>query len=688
MIAFEYLLFLIGPLIKHFQRRLDSDKSTTNSHNFNLKRWLLISSELQHEKRSFWSSTRKKQSNSLATDILAFYRWQQTESVGARAELLARTIETMRTRWPQLSCRMAPIDPANRQLNCWPYDLCLVDDWDFPELAPFQLAADCKHDDDSKNNIKIISSNSLERKLLIQVDATPSSAEGKLKQQQRILCVGWSSEAQFERDSSRSSLAFCYAQVVPELAPLHSLLVELLQGAQLLEGCSLNDSSGGSGSGSGEPLLTRYQLMLMLVAYLNQKQAGAKDSSSLSSKLVGFLSTYSELLAAGKSVHIKPAAGRDLELELIADDATGSPAPLRIFDPLMSNSDAERHRSSESVDQSGKLGELFAHLNGSLDGKTSLSSLLGAALEFGGQNGRCSTAKDPKPTDGDTDNDNDNDDEEDEDEQRATRGKKLVQLRSRLAWDGSSILKGKFWAQLRWRRFLTNSMYLILLLLVRSSLFNYLENVRDGMQAEAKDDLAEFRKIIFDTSRSEPGSAAQDIMQSIEDAIYEEPTKKATAAASAANTNQPLNYDPEKFAPFMMGGEIDTDQLMETLVKEMLVALGGNRDVEPNSEDMKRILSLLKSDGHETDAEEEAKVDELKVVLEGILGRSIHDDDLSPEEIERLNPSDGNSTAEAAAQSVDSAANSTEPADSAEPANERSTDSAEKQNSEPAKDEL
>lgn len=201
-----------------------------------------------------------------------------------RLLLLEETKQTIKAKWSWLLLHAAMSDPA--QLDWLDYDLGLVADWDFPELAPkLDTALNSvwrptgypalllnreeltlnPTSSETTTTRALIHPSSVNRKLLVEVrrselqlaDGSDNVIQQEIKQQARqqqqqdqqlkqhngarinlFLHVKWITIDEFQLYTERSSLVFYYTQVYPQLSALYLIVSSLFEEAHLIESSS------------------------------------------------------------------------------------------------------------------------------------------------------------------------------------------------------------------------------------------------------------------------------------------------------------------------------------------------------------------------------------------------------------------------------------------------------------------
>jgi len=623
-------------------------------------------------------------------------------------ELASRAI---RTKWPRVLVQQVGDDPSVQLMDWIDCDLVLIDDWDFPPLFPdlspllhsflekpeaergFQLSKGwISVDNTDRNEMRLVRSRStgpraFNRKVYLHRPATGVRREGSdtmrvsdqeselsdgclICEQKPILRIKWITTSEFLLHQERSNLVFYYTQRNPELASLFLIVSHLLEAANLIQStCQSSISSTDSGypdrkqflsvtrfaapscydhpAANSLPLLDRYALILMLVAYLNSAQVNlrAGGNSSLANLLIGFFVFYSTTMEEVTSlnsldcIYIRPTLKRVGELEVGLEKASimrermklgraAKPGKLVLLDPVaevaarvkdrrtykLTAVDSITHENMDhrlfNLTQDLKpellhniavlFRDLSDHLNASgpdhLVGQGSagtFATLIGLSLRRSDRSQVAGVEEDEVRLA-----------EAEANESRlrfhseagGSRVDLMLERRHELVRTSSNQKMAPLQSYLSSRRFLVNLLYLVLFLLIRNLALNYLDRVSRNLRDQSRDDLIQLKNIIFSNANDERDWKSDPIHEQNEVSDDEslDWTKNHSYDQPTDEEQDRINYSEQESEEaestdeaFKIGELLELDGLMGSILMHALSGESGSND------NMDQILAIL-----------------------------------------------------------------------------------------------
>lgn len=603
---------------------------------------------------------KRNQYISLADDIDEFCEWQKAFIRHTKNERIAMTEgakHMIKAKWDWVLSYTSISDPTDWQLNWLGYDLGLIADWDFPEIAPkfgcpsSELAnvpdESGKLEDLSYMEMKAILSSSADRRILLairqredKISKADRRQDHRLKQQQicgkinSFLHVKWMTVGEYHLYTMRSSLVFYYTQHYPDLTNLYLLISSLLEEAYLIESScvsqsrrvlpsltradfdhqesiDLNKNHHPAGPGVGDkPELDRYALILMLVAYLADESVSASGRArSLSQYLAGFLAAYGKPLTEGWRVCVKQSCtirqwqDGHRHLELIKTQEVNRNSHLVVLDPILSsdNSIALCDAGKPEMSRSANLTENFSQAS-------KMGRLLVRLLDYlEGTEGCQKNASPQRPLCGLFTLCANGSSKQpaplvsgDRSDQNLNADRIPANQHERLSGNPFMIRNSRRGTT---PKMLRNILFLAVFLLMRNLLLNYLERVRSDLKDQAREDLVDLKHALFET---EPASSGNPFGHKTDMLDQEE----------SLDTPDEGPANPQAGT----GNREETSELLNDLYGMLLMqALSSQAGL-----DLKELMPLMAGEDGPTSESDEAdqrtKITQLLSELEGELG--------------------------------------------------------------------
>lgn len=468
----------------------------------------------------------------------------------------------------------------------------------------------------------------------------------------------------------RSSLVFRYTQLYPELGPLFLIVSTLLERAKLIEAggrilsTDLSSYDGPSATCSfgqhnqswlkllhrsmvketpNTEMLSRYDLVLMLVAYLNSEKARQLTANSksnqhlLGSLLLGFLAAYSvhhenkqQLVYCVRKVE----GNQSDKLELVYPKTDGEEnTKIVLSDPVDDN-------ETSYVSCWPQISDLFAKMTSKLNKELASppvdSSLLSALLEMSQPEAKDESAGIVS--------------------EWLQSAKQYEENNSKRRSTSTRADSGRWFERFSKRKIMNSFFYLILFLVARNFILNYLQRWQRDLKHQARDDFIELKRQLFPESLDHEtldlgkylaeGDDEEDHRgrvdsPGVESGAREDPiwTKEvAEAQTGEANEKDELDKDQqaqlmEALMSAMMSRMFSSGNLKpEDLMGELLGGGGGGGDGDQDggdaAEKLRRISEMFSgAAGGDGDVDSAAMMAELFSQMGGQDDEDYEDDD-------------------------------------------------------------